>query len=90
VPSEVLFPVFDSRAAAHQPKPTLLYCTDHAPAGQIAATLITDLGFEPQNAGPLRIARLLEPFALLVAQLAYEMLPNPELAYRFTPFTKRR
>ena len=35
-------------------------------------TLISDVGFEPVDAGPLRIARYLEPFTLLMAQLAYE------------------
>jgi hypothetical protein len=35
------------------------------------------------DAGPLRIARYTEPFALLVAQLAYEGTEGPELAYRF-------
>jgi 8-hydroxy-5-deazaflavin:NADPH oxidoreductase len=35
------------------------------------------------DAGPARIARYIEPFALLVAQLAYEGEGGPELAYRF-------
>ena len=34
------------------------------------AELIRDVGFDPVDAGPLRIARYTEPFALLVAQLA--------------------
>ena len=41
------------------------------------------MGFDPMDAGPLRIARYTEPFALLVAQLAYEGKGGPELAYRF-------
>jgi predicted dinucleotide-binding enzyme len=45
--------------------------------------LIHDVGFDPVDAGPLRIARYTEPFALLVAQLAYEQVRSPELAYRF-------
>jgi predicted dinucleotide-binding enzyme len=44
------------------------------------------VGFEPMDAGPLRIARYIEPFALLVAQLAYEGSGGPELAYRFERF----
>lgn len=48
--------------------------------------LARDAGFEPVDAGPLRIARYTEPFALLVAQLAYEGDEGPELAYRFEPF----
>jgi hypothetical protein len=35
------------------------------------------------DAEALRIARYTEPFALLVAQLAYEGTEGPELAYRF-------
>jgi predicted dinucleotide-binding enzyme len=30
------------------------------------------MGFDPVDAGPLRIARYTEPFGLLVAQLAYK------------------
>ena len=36
----------------------------------------------------LHIARYTEPFALLVAQLAYEGEGGPELAYRFERFGK--
>jgi len=38
------------------------------------------------DAGPLRLARYAEPFALLVAQLAYEGEGGPEVAYRFVRF----
>ena len=41
------------------------------------------VGFDPVDAGPLRIARYMEPFALLVAQLAYEREGGPQVAYRF-------
>lgn len=41
------------------------------------------MGFDPVDAGPLRVARYVEPFTLLVAQLAYEGGGGPELAYRF-------
>jgi hypothetical protein len=81
VPSEVLFGVFAARHRA--PRPNLLYCGDDPTAKQSAVGLIRDVGFEPLDAGPLRIARLAEPFALLVAQLAYEGSAGPELAYRF-------
>jgi len=49
----------------------------------VAKRLISDVGFDPVDAGPLRIARYLEPFTLLMAQLAYEGEGGPELAYRF-------
>ena len=56
----------------------------------VAARLIRDVGFDPVDAGPLRIARYTEPFALLVAQLAYEGKGGPELAYRFERFGEER
>lgn len=80
VPSEVLFPVFESRRRS---RPTLVYCGDDADAKALAAELIRGARFDPLDAGPLRIARYLEPFTLLVAQLAYEGNEGPELAYRF-------
>jgi predicted dinucleotide-binding enzyme len=81
IPSEVLFQVFESRRKAHHPD--LIYCGDHAKSKTLAAGLIRDIGFEPLDAGPLRICRYSEPFGLLVAQLAYEGSGGPELAYRF-------
>jgi hypothetical protein len=81
VPSEVLFGVFEARRKAA--RPSLVYCGDDAGSKGIAAELIRDAGFDPVDAGPLRIARYTEPFALLVGQLAYEGTEGPELAYRF-------
>jgi predicted dinucleotide-binding enzyme len=84
VPSEVLFRVFEARR--RKTRPSLVYCGDDAKSKKIAATLIRDVGFDPVDAGPLRIARYTEPFTLLVAQLAYEGDGGPELAYRFERF----
>jgi 8-hydroxy-5-deazaflavin:NADPH oxidoreductase len=84
VPSEVLFGVFENRRKAM--RPSLVYCGDDSSSKVIAAELISDVGFDPVDAGPLRIARYTEPFALLVAQLAYEGGGGPELAYRFERF----
>src|SRR2546428_9961 len=84
VPSEVLFGVFEARRKAS--RPSLVYCGDDARSKKTAAQLIRDVGFEPVDAGSLRIARYTEPFALLVAQLAYEGDGGPELAYRFERF----
>src|SRR5256885_5035730 len=68
VPSEVFFDVFASRRRAN--KPSLVYCGDHAKSKKVAARLIRDVGFEPVDAGPLKLARYSEPFTLLIAQLA--------------------
>jgi 8-hydroxy-5-deazaflavin:NADPH oxidoreductase len=84
VPSEVLFDVFEARGKPA--RPGLVYCGDDADAKEVAAGLIRDAGFDPVDAGPLRIARYTEPFALLVAQLAYEGDDSPELAYRLERF----
>ena len=81
VPSEVLFDVYEARSKAS--RPSLVYCGDDESSKAVAASLIRDVGFDPVDAGPLRIARYTEPFALLVAQLAYEGEGGPELAYRF-------
>ena len=87
VPSEVLFEVYEARRT--KGRPSLVYCGDDRAANEVAAGLIRDVGFEPIDAGGLRIARYLEPFALLVAQLAYEGQGGPELAYRFERFGSR-
>ena len=84
VPSEVLFSVYDARRKSR--RPSLVYCGDDKRAKTVAADLIRDVGFDPVDAGPLRIARYTEPFALLVAQLAYEGSGGPEVAYRFERF----
>ncbi len=84
VPSEVFFGVFEARAKAGQP--SLIYCGDQPRSKRIAEGLIRDVGFDPVDAGPLRIARYAEPFALLMGQLAYQGEGGPELAYRFEQF----
>ena len=85
VPSEVLFGVFAARRRSR--RPSLVYCGDDARSKNIAAGLIRDVGFDPVDAGPLRIARYTEPFTLLIAQLAYEGDEGPELAYRFERYS---
>ena len=87
VPSEVLFDVFGAKRRRRR-RPSLFYCGNDQAAKEIAATLIRDVGFEPVDAGALRIARYLEPFALAMAQLAYDGDEGPELAYRLERFGK--
>jgi predicted dinucleotide-binding enzyme len=85
VPSEVLYSVYEARQKTT--RPGIVYYGDDERAKNVAAQLILDVGFEPVDAGPLRIGRYAEPFALLVAQLAYESDGGPELAYRFVRFS---
>jgi 8-hydroxy-5-deazaflavin:NADPH oxidoreductase len=88
VPSEVLFGVYEAKRKAT--RPSLVYCGDDSSSKRVAAELIRDVGFDPKDAGPLRIARYTEPFALLVGGLAYEGTGGPELAYRFELFRPTR
>jgi predicted dinucleotide-binding enzyme len=87
IPSEVLFDVFAGRRKAN--RPNVVYCGDDAKSKRTAARLIRDAGFDPLDAGPLRIARYIEPFTMLVGQLAYERPGGPELAYHFERLGKR-
>ena len=66
-----------------RPRPEVVQCGDDAAAKATVAGLIRDAGCEPVDAGPLRIARYMEPFGLLVAQLAYEQGLGPALGYRW-------
>ena len=84
VPSEVFFDVYRTRRSTK--RPNLLYYGDDRRAKRVAARLIRDAGFEPENAGPLRMARYAEPFTQLIAQLAYEQKGGSKLAYRFERF----
>ncbi len=59
----------------------LFYCGDDAGAKAIVHQLAKDLGFEPKDSGPLRVARALEPMALLWISLA--MMGGREMAFRF-------
>jgi predicted dinucleotide-binding enzyme len=60
----------------------LFYCGDDASAKQIVHSLAEQLGFEPEDAGPLTQARLLEPFALLWISLAFTRGYGREFAFR--------
>jgi predicted dinucleotide-binding enzyme len=84
IPSEVLFGAFEAKR--RKGRPSLVYCGDDERAKDTTAQLIGDVGFDAVDAGPLKIARYTEPFALLVGQLAYEGRGGPKLAYRFERF----
>ena len=87
VPSEVFFGVFEARDGGN--RPSLVYCGDDEGAKETVARIIRDVGFDPVDGGPLRIARYLEPFTLLIGQLAYEGDEVPALAYRFERFEEK-
>ena len=85
IPSEVIDAVFRQRAKKG-PRPNVLFGGDDARAKKVAADLIGDIGFDPLDVGPLKAARYLEPFTLLVGELAYGGSGSPAVAYRFERF----
>ena len=86
-PSEVLFSVFEKRK--QKTRPDLVFCGDHKGAKQTAAKLIRDVGFNPVDLGDLAAARYIEPFSLLLAEIAYKGSEQGQLAYRFEHLAKR-
>jgi predicted dinucleotide-binding enzyme len=78
-PSEVLSGVFETKGTPA--RPTLVYCGDDVHAKEATAKLISDLGFAPLDAGGLQTARYIEPFSILVAQIAYDG-GSPQVSYR--------
>ena len=66
----------------HGEKPVLFYCGDEAPAKKTVHQLAEDIGFDPQDAGGLKQARLLEPFALLWISLAFQQGWGREFAFK--------
>ena len=64
------------------PPATLVYCGDDEDAKAAVATLVSDLGFEPVDAGGADVTPLVEAFAKLVIGLAYVRGRGP-FVYRF-------
>jgi 8-hydroxy-5-deazaflavin:NADPH oxidoreductase len=79
VPAEL----FRAGAKALSEQPAVCYCGDDAGAKRVVARLIRQIGFEPVHCGKLEMARYLEPFTLLVAELAYNQHHRPEVGVRF-------
>jgi predicted dinucleotide-binding enzyme len=50
--------------------PSVFYCGDDAESKEIVKKLISDIGFEAVESGPLKNSRFLEPMAEFVIQLA--------------------
>ncbi|MGZ4779594.1 MAG: NADPH-dependent F420 reductase [Thermoanaerobaculia bacterium] len=63
--------------------PSVPYCGDDADAKLRVRDIITTCGLDAIDAGPLRIARYLEPFAMLTVQLVREQGWGPRgMAWR--------
>jgi predicted dinucleotide-binding enzyme len=80
-PSEVLQDVFQGRNRS--PRPSMVYCGDDRISKQRVSKLLQEFGFEPIDAGPLRLARYIEPFAMLATALAYGTDQGPQWIYQF-------
>ncbi len=50
----------------------MFYCGDDADAKKVVHQLASELGFDARDAGPLKQARVLEPFAMLWISLAMQ------------------
>ena len=61
---------------------SVFYCGDDASAKKAAAELISGIGFDPVDAGPLKNARFLEPMAELCVQLAYGLGQGTDQAFK--------
>ena len=80
-PSELFFPL--SKKRKMKSPPNLVYCGDSKSAKKKAAALIRSVGFKPVDIGKLEMARYVEPFALLLAEIAYDESGSPALGYKF-------
>jgi len=60
-----------SLALADGRAPGVFVCGDDARARKTIAALVSDIGADPVDAGPLRYARFTEPAAMLLVELAY-------------------
>jgi predicted dinucleotide-binding enzyme len=80
-PSEVLQSVFEARGKS--PRPSMLFCGDHDESKNRVHALLEQFGFDPIDAGPLRLARYIQPFAMLATVLAYGTDKGAEWVYRF-------
>jgi NADPH-dependent F420 reductase len=69
-------PVYGSQPA------TMFICGDEAEAKSAVAGLAGELGFEVVDAGPLAVARYLEPLAALWVHLAYRLGLGPDIAFK--------
>jgi predicted dinucleotide-binding enzyme len=87
-PSELFFPLLNQRKT--KSPPNLVYCGDNAIAKRKAASLIRCVGFKPVDVGKLSIARYVEPFALLMAEVAYNGSGSAALGYEFKRVKRKR
>jgi predicted dinucleotide-binding enzyme len=62
-------------------RPVMFVCGDDARARPTVLGLVAELGFDAVDAGPLKVARLLEPLAMLWIHLARDQGLGREIAF---------
>ncbi len=67
---------------------TLFVASDSVKAKQVVMQLGKDIGFEPLDAGPLKNARYLEPMAMLIIGLGYDLGMGTDIGYKLVKAKK--
>jgi len=70
-----------AKAADYPVKPVMLVSGDDAGRKPVVMELVGKLGFQPVDAGPLKNARLLEPFAMVWIDQAMKRGRGPDFAF---------
>jgi len=73
---------FQNENAFSPEKATMFYCGDDADAKADIDMIISDIGFDPVDAGPLQNARYLEPLAMLIIQLGFAQKMGTCIAFK--------
>jgi predicted dinucleotide-binding enzyme len=73
-----------ARAGEYAVKPMMLVAGDAAAKKPVVMELVGKLGFEPVDAGPLKNARLLEPFAMVWIDQAIKRGRGRDFAFALT------
>ena len=71
----------ESRMFGETP-PTGFYCGDDVAAKAVVSDLIRDTGLDPIDAGPLEMARCLEPLGFLMIDLGFNQKRGTNIAFR--------
>jgi hypothetical protein len=89
LPRAKVVKAFNTVFAANMPtgsvggeKLTAFMAGDNKGAKEVVAKLVSDIGFEPLDCGPLRSARYLEPMAGLIIHLAFEQGKGTGLGFK--------
>lgn len=85
--NQVGFSVMDS-TQGYPTTPTMFVAGDDGDARAAAMELVADLGFAPLDAGPMRVARLLEPYAMLWIHMAVNQNSPPTGAFALMQLTE--